>query len=905
MTPERTFTVSISTPYSNAPSIASQLETVPSSVSEEEIPERRPSEIISHDVNRLLEYLHGIDSVRNGQHSDMSRHLDRIEGELMDLAHSIRENEENRREQPPPVPVKDVSVGRSAVTPSLPPSSPATVTYLDLPPERPSSPSSMTSSISWLSSHHSDNYSLMPIEDVDELSLIRVAPQIPAPPTPSPPPSSPSSSISSATDSSISSATATPRASAASSAGTVIGDIRAMIQRLVQEVTDLRAQQNTTNDLISAIHRETAEREPPAPVTTTIIREVPVQTVPTGPEETAEQRSCREMIQRIERDLAEMLRRLASEPAPSEPSPSETTTGSISELSTIFTYRSPPILQPTPVPGRPLHSELLSDLGPMPTQHPIQLEPLPSIVRPPSRPRPRSFSPPPERRARSVPIIRMPDEEPPLPQPGIFIPPGGRQSPSPILVRRPFDRQFDRPSGRPFDRPLGTPFDRTLAETPTERQFPARTHRTPGAPTETIATGSPVPNIDMFHEVLADRARRRRDAPDGFYYPPGPEVPRRPPSAPAEARDPNPERTQAYARARRPPPPGSSVPSGQRGDAPIGEPVGGPALNVGLTPNEYQEILNYVRNGERLATATLDQTRQTTEYLQRLNQWLERDVSDRHDEITSLGERIDLLRNEIAGHIPQVRPAGGPVPGPAGPPGWFPVPPPPQQQVRGGPPLVGPFYQGRPRRGGSPSDDSSESSIFIPPPAPSRGPTGHPGFVANPAGQPAWLPYGPQGPGPGWFPQGTPAGYPPFDMRPPGFFVEEPSDEGYGPRPRRQRRRDDEEEDDEDYVHPVPLPRSPSRGSDYSRSYVDVVRPGPAPTDSNAPRPIIIQQPGPPAAQPIPADTTALDPSRSQQPSREHSRAGSPSQPVAQEQDPGQRIVILPPPPFERSFSNS
>ncbi|KIJ22823.1 hypothetical protein M422DRAFT_276692 [Sphaerobolus stellatus SS14] len=59
--------------------------------------------------------------------------------------------------------------------------------------------------------------------------------------------------------------------------------------------------------------------------------------------------------------------------------------------------------------------------------------------------------------------------------------------------------------------------------------------------------------------------------------------------------------------------------------------------------------------------------------------------------------------------------------------------------------------------------------------------------------------------------------------------------------------------------------------------YVGVVRPGPAPTYSNAPRPIIIQRSGPPAAQPIPADTTTLDLLRSQQPSREHSRAGSPS----------------------------
>ncbi|KAG9077616.1 hypothetical protein FS749_010471 [Ceratobasidium sp. UAMH 11750] len=57
-----------------------------------------PPSHISHDVNRLLQYLHDIDTVREGETRDMSDHLRRIEEELFDLSAFLR----RRRPTPPP-----------------------------------------------------------------------------------------------------------------------------------------------------------------------------------------------------------------------------------------------------------------------------------------------------------------------------------------------------------------------------------------------------------------------------------------------------------------------------------------------------------------------------------------------------------------------------------------------------------------------------------------------------------------------------------------------------------------------------------------------------------------------------------------------------------------------------------
>ena len=44
-------------------------------------------------------------------------------------------------------------------------------------------------------------------------------------------------------------------------------------------------------------------------------------------------------------------------------------------------------------------------------------------------------------------------------------------------------------------------------------------------------------------------------------------------------------------------------------------------------------------------------------YMAGLNEWLERDVHDRHAELRGVGDRIDSLRNELAQRL-GIRPAG-------------------------------------------------------------------------------------------------------------------------------------------------------------------------------------------------------------------------------------------------------
>ena len=158
--------VSIATPGTQIPSIHSQLASI---VSEP------PREILTHDVNKLLSYLHEANTARDAQHEELTDHLRAIEDELLDLSDMLRRREaevhvhipESRPEVrpqvvprvlddvPPPVPMKDRSVGSSRSV--SPPPRPAGPRMIEM--DRPSPMSSPTSSLaqSWLSSHHSDD----------------------------------------------------------------------------------------------------------------------------------------------------------------------------------------------------------------------------------------------------------------------------------------------------------------------------------------------------------------------------------------------------------------------------------------------------------------------------------------------------------------------------------------------------------------------------------------------------------------------------------------------------------------------------------------------------------------------------------------------------------------------------
>lgn len=436
------------------PSIASQLETIPS--------EETASEMITNDVNTLLEYLRGIDLVRNGQYMDLSQHLDRIDEELQQLASSNITKREDVGERPPPVPVKDVSVGRSSASRmSTPvPRRPPPVNYIDVPPPRSLSPSSVTTSISWLSSHYSDDFDRQS-EDIEHLL-------VPAPPSSSPPssPSTPRGSLNGPVD-----AIRPP-----SSTGTIrsmsLDDIRDSIGRLLALAAGLHDQHITTRQLIADIHRETAERQTVPPAPPAVVSEAPVQT--TG--ETADAApvpSCREMIEGIENKLKKILSKLESDETTSDGS-------DISSMLRAVTTPQPPVIHsPTPVPAQPPLSDLLSsftrDAAPRDSFH---LDPLPTIRLPHSPARPRSYTPPSPRRPRSVPV------------------------PAPDGTYR--DVPPFRPSDSP-DSPILAP----------QARFPIRgVQRPPPAsvPEETD-------DVRMSAEIRADREQRRGDTDRGFFIP--------------------------------------------------------------------------------------------------------------------------------------------------------------------------------------------------------------------------------------------------------------------------------------------------------------------------------------------------------------------------------------------------
>lgn len=455
-TPEPTFSVSISTPHSNAPSIASQLETVPSIRSDLTGPP--PGEIITHDVNRLLQYLHEVDSVRNGQNVDMAKHLDRIELSLRNLAVSLKE----KCDKPPPVPTKDISIGRSTRTPTpVPPPEPSptasapglSVRSLSPPPERLPSPSSLLTSISWLSSHHSDDWEVMSSEEV-KLLPPEISSTSPATITPISPSVSPSPSVD------------TVRPSL------TLGDLRGMIDVVLSEVANLREAQFRTQDMLKDIRRETTGE---------------------NLSETSEQRQCKVMIKNTEGMLKTILEKLTSEARTSislsdYTSEGEDQAGLIDLFTRLLRPAPPPtslpIHAPSPVPPLPPMSDLFPEVSmPSAPTYPIHLEPLPTIQRPRMRNRPRSISPP---------IISFRPATAPVPSSdGVYrdIPP------------------FVPPA------PSITDVSPILRSTRTLRDIPPRTERP--LPARPLSTDLP----DMERAVRDHREARRHDAPNGFFIP--------------------------------------------------------------------------------------------------------------------------------------------------------------------------------------------------------------------------------------------------------------------------------------------------------------------------------------------------------------------------------------------------
>ena len=210
-------------PQTNIPSVHTILDTVPSDAGR--------SEILTHDINRLLQYLHDLDHIRGQETHEIADTVRAIRDELYDLSDHIRR---------PSEPHLDRSVGESTAIPVQQPVVAPRPIFLTPPPFRVPSPGSLMRSDSFLSSHHSDDDILMPPDDWTPdrySSLATPPPELFTPPSPSP------------------SSTSTARPSRS------LADIHEILEGIKGEVDKLGGGQKDTNDILGNIRG----RIPPPP----------------------------------------------------------------------------------------------------------------------------------------------------------------------------------------------------------------------------------------------------------------------------------------------------------------------------------------------------------------------------------------------------------------------------------------------------------------------------------------------------------------------------------------------------------------------------------------------------------------------------------------------------------------
>ncbi|KZV84894.1 hypothetical protein EXIGLDRAFT_271880 [Exidia glandulosa HHB12029] len=360
-TPTMSASVTLSTPESNEPSIASQLETIPSIIEEQdEEPEPLPAPpspprpaIATEEVNRLMDYLRGIEEARTADARDVQDQLGRVEGTLFDLNNFVR-----GEERAPPVPRKDRSVGRS----TAPPASERTEPAESIHTRRSSSVASLTSlessrletpasiaeeSVEYISSPSSISISLPP-------SVLRNLPPLPS--------SGPSS----------------PTTSSSSSRSTVRPPSRG--HRTPVPLDELR-------DMIGAVQRQTENLLESQRQANAILDDLQRRPLPADVDHDLAQRKM-DALQRIE-DMVNDIRDLLSD---------EEQDDLQRRLSNLVRISAPTIVAPSPRPSYQQSIGSMLSWPPAPPPPPPSdygpPQPTPMIVRPPVRPvRQRSVSP--------------------------------------------------------------------------------------------------------------------------------------------------------------------------------------------------------------------------------------------------------------------------------------------------------------------------------------------------------------------------------------------------------------------------------------------------------------------------------------------------------------------------------
>ncbi|PCH37434.1 hypothetical protein WOLCODRAFT_158154 [Wolfiporia cocos MD-104 SS10] len=727
--PSLSMSVSITTPRGDAPSIMSTLETIASEA---------PSQILTHDVNRLLQYLHEINEIRGAENRDMTtniqeirRVLEQFRDEQIEMhqrtqaeiqqqriqteihqraqaqqipqmqqiptmvpipqfpqvppmqypsapgavrlptrppAEEYRRDQEydmEEREVPPPVPRKDRAVGGSTVISSDGPPRP---TLLTPPPMRLPSPDTLSESMSFLSSHHSDDLSLMesvpyPIMQVpgspswpSESSSfpessppstlrsrsptpVRVPPSregsspfplpIPMrdrdqPPLPSGPPS-PSPSVVSLAPSD---ATARPVPSIDYS------QLRDMIIAVREELAVLREGQMTAGMILEELRGR-----------------------PVG-QDVAD--CCRRLEEAIQRVMDQSQR--APRPPPRDdiseyPSVSESSLAEHFRRLHEELSQQPPIQMPIPTRVGPSFDERI--IGILSEEQPSVRQPVlgpPPITHLRYRPglratRPRSVSPVFEvdlpRRPGTFPVTQLPLGYPGRAPESRY---PGREPESRYPGRETESRMGDAGRGPSHGLPPG-PDARAPYPPSTDRPYPP-----PGPPSEERmpypprvaglqspyqpltglddTAGGTVPgeDIDFDEQVRRLRAQRRPDVPSGYFHAGRTGPPRTAPPALADVPPPQ----QVF-------PPGMPLPGVQ----PPGAPPPGTFAQVPSVQSLLQlpidDILALLRENRNAHNASLEQQREIMRYLRDLNDWFARDVHDRHAEVRGVNERLDHI----------------------------------------------------------------------------------------------------------------------------------------------------------------------------------------------------------------------------------------------------------------------
>ncbi|KAG9313810.1 hypothetical protein JVU11DRAFT_6171 [Chiua virens] len=693
--------VSVSTPQTYQPSIHSELETEPTHTHTER------TEVITHEIDRLLHHIQQLDTFRGQENHEMSENIRAIRDELYDLSEYVRTHLVTTERVvvapapvPPVVPRRDQSVtaitatsehrdrsvgARSDVSeprpsPLGPRMRPGLIPIpLSPPPVRSPSLMSAVSTMSFLSSHHSDDFSLLGADEEEvemlpsspvwpsepssplsepTLSLITTSESSPGPTlsltssssSPTPPPSSPTPS----TDSTDSSITARP----VPVEGVSMTTIRDMLTQLREQTAALWDGQSSTNHMLD----ELRQSRPVPPDNREVLGrldhiETLIQEMSNIRDTTREHTTQRD--ERVE--TVRVSDRVREESVVDSEDDASLLSRWESMVESRRRGRIPSHIPPPRQAGPSLDEQLMELLN-------IPPAPVPSDIRPPPQLIPFIHQPAPRpARSRSTSPVLRPGTVPASRYPPIW---------SPETLHPPL-----RPLPRP--RPsLVHPRRQPLRTERTEESLPHQT--LPVVPPHIRSPRADHVSHDPPPGQVGPPERTPQVRPPGPFLPPGglyaddePQV--RPPSAPAHLGPGSPPRGSSswYNPPRQGvvvPPPGLVDDQQGQGQGYVPMPPGPTVVQLPL----FDTLMAILREHRLAQLATVDQQRELMRYMSGLNDWLARDVQDRQAELRAVTARLDQLMADVNRLGPAGPGVAMPVPQPTQPqPGvQFIVPPP-------------------------------------------------------------------------------------------------------------------------------------------------------------------------------------------------------------------------------------